>query len=60
MTLAFWYWLIMLIWLLFGFWRYYEPAQPFYRNWGGHLLQFLLFGIAGWKLFGNPFDTLVK
>jgi hypothetical protein len=60
MTLAFWYWILMLIGLMFGFWRYYEPSQPFYRNWGGHILEFLLFAIAGWKLFGNPFDTLVK
>jgi hypothetical protein len=49
MTLAFWFWLLMLTWLLFGFWRY-----------GGHLIGFLLFGILGWHAFGNPFAALVK
>ncbi len=60
MTLAFWFWLLMLTWLLFGFWRYYEPTQPFYRIYGGHLIGFLLFGILGWHAFGNPFAALVK
>jgi hypothetical protein len=60
MTLAFWYWLLMVIWLLFGFWRYYDPAQPFYRNWGGHFLGFLLFLVIGLKLFGDPGGALIK
>jgi hypothetical protein len=50
----------MVIWLLFGFWRYYEPTQPFYRNWGGHFLGMLLFLIIGLKLFGDPGGALIK
>ena len=55
MTLGLLYWILMLFWLIFGFWSGYTPGQPFtFRSWGGTLLEFILFLIVGWKIFGSP------
>jgi len=43
----------MALWLLFSGWRNFStPANPF--PWGGTLLEFLLFLLIGFKLFGSP------
>lgn len=52
-TLAFW--VIMLIWLIFGFWSVRTPAPNppgGIRTFGGTLLLFVLFALLGWKVFG--------
>jgi hypothetical protein len=62
MSLAFWFWLFMVLWFVFGaILRYRVPVvdQPYYYWFGGHLLEFFLLAIIGWKVFGSPFDTLV-
>lgn len=53
MTLEVWFWIFMALWLFFGLWRARAEAAP-YPIVGGHLLQFLLFVIVGWKIFGSP------
>lgn len=50
------YWILMLIWLVFGFLagRGAPDAPGRYRLWGGNLLLFILLVILGWKAFGPP------
>lgn len=50
MSIGLVFWILMLLWLVFGA----------YRDWGNHyalggsLLQFILFLLLGWKAFGPP------
>ena len=64
MTLAFWYWFILILSLLFGGFGWYRTASGFsgvfWRGFGWNILLFLLFVVIGLKLFGGPFDALVK
>ncbi len=50
MTIGFVFWLIMLLWLLFGFYR----DWPNHQIVGGNLLLFILLFLLGWRLFGFP------
>ncbi|MES2367487.1 MAG: hypothetical protein V4563_16545 [Pseudomonadota bacterium] len=45
------FWMLMIIWLIFGGLAWYEPAAPHWRG-GYNLLNFVLFAILGWKVFG--------
>lgn len=52
MTKAFLFWILMILWLIFGIliphWGAYTMAA------GGSLLEFILFGLLGWQVFGKP------
>lgn len=54
MSLRLLFWVIMLLWLIFGIivpaWSNWHA----YAVWGGGLLQFILFFILGWRVFGAP------
>ena len=50
MTFGLAFWIIMLIWLLFGLWHNWGNQYAV----GGSLLQFVLFLLLGWKVFGAP------
>jgi len=50
MTLAIWFWILMALWLFFGVWRNWPQPYPL----GSHFLEFLLFVIIGWQVFGSP------
>ena len=52
MSLNIAFWVIMLVWLLFGAWHLYQSANPMII--GGNLIVFVLFLILGWKVFGAP------
>ena len=53
MTLQIWFWLFMALWIAFGVWR--DSPNPNWRAWGGVLLiEFILFLILGWQVFGSP------
>ena len=53
MTLSLLYWLLMLLWVLFGAWRGVSvPTDRPLVAWG--LIPFLLFLVIGLKLFGSP------
>ncbi len=52
MPLAVAFWVLMIIWLVFGFWS--RRAEPFVNWGGGYLLEFILFGLLGWAVFGAP------
>ena len=47
------YWILMLLWFIFGFWSNWTET-PNYRFIGGHILTFILFLLVGWKVFGAP------
>lgn len=44
------YWILMLLWLVFGLWS----SWPNYKASGGNLLLFILLLLLGWKVFGPP------
>lgn len=53
MTLQIWFWIIMALWLFFGVYR--ERANPNFTLWvSGLLVEFVLFLIIGWQVFGSP------
>ncbi len=50
------FWVLMLIWLLFGlYWNWSAgDGKPNVGFIGGNLMLFLLLLLLGWKLFGAP------
>ena len=55
MTIGLIFWILMLLWLVFGLWQNYPAItggqwHPF----GGTLLLFLLLLLLGWNAFGPP------
>lgn len=44
------FWILMLIWLIFGLWQ----DWPNYPVAGHNLLLFIVIGILGWHAFGAP------
>lgn len=50
MTLGLAFWILMLIWLVFGVWWNW-PNQAVV---GSNLLIFILLGLLGWHAFGAP------
>jgi hypothetical protein len=63
MTLAFWFWLLMVLWVIFGGRVVYTnraALAPLYWGIGWNFFLFLLLLIIGFALFPDPFGTLVK
>ena len=48
------FWVLMLLWLFFGFWSNWPVGPTSYRPLGGSLLLFILLGLLGWHEFGPP------
>jgi hypothetical protein len=47
------FWVLMILWFLFGlYWEGDNIRGGKYGVLGGNLLLFVLLGLAGWKLFG--------
>jgi uncharacterized membrane protein len=53
MTLGLAYWILMLIWLVFGLLTHFGYAGA-YGNVGNVVLLFVLFVLLGWQVFGAP------
>ncbi len=49
MPLSYIFWLLMILWMLNSWWVNAAPGRPW---WPGSLLQFILFGLLGWQVFG--------
>lgn len=50
------YWLLMILWLVFGFWTYW-PVAGTPTGWkpiGGNLLLWVLLALLGLQVFGFP------
>jgi hypothetical protein len=59
---AFWYWLFMTAWLVYGIilgYRRRAESTPLYWGIGWNIVLFILLVIIGYEIFPNPFDTLV-
>lgn len=52
MTFGLIFWILMLLWLVYGFWGWYAPAPNW--MWGHAGFLFILFLLIGWKVFGAP------
>lgn len=48
------FWILMLLWLVLGFWWNYTPGSSNYRPFGGHVLLWFLLFLLGWAEFGFP------
>lgn len=49
------FWIIYILSLLFGLWSGYDAAQPlWYRRAGGFLALWILVGLLGYHVFGQP------
>lgn len=48
------YWILMLIWLVFGIWSTWPTPT---RAAGGNLLLFILLVLLGWHVFGAPIHS---
>lgn len=42
------FWILMVLWLVYGVWRDY----PSYLPMGGNLLQWVVIALLGWQTFG--------
>jgi len=51
MSFALCYWILMLIWLVFGLWA---NGVTNVKASGGTVLLFILLVLLGWKVFGPP------
>ena len=57
MTLALAFWILMLIWFVFGILIHFGYAGGPVGVWGNSLLLFVLFLLLGWKVFGAPLHS---
>lgn len=46
------FWIIMLLWLIYGLWDWRVPGSL--PPWGNTLWLFILFLLLGWRVFGAP------
>jgi hypothetical protein len=54
MTLGLCYWILMLIWFVFGLLVHFNVVGGPYGIVGSSLLLFVLFLLLGWQVFGPP------
>jgi|HubBroStandDraft_6_1064221.scaffolds.fasta_scaffold00605_9 hypothetical protein len=54
MPLAYFFWAIYVLCIVFGSWAYYEPASPNWRQrLGGGIALWILVGMLGYHEFGS-------
>ena len=53
MTLGLAFWVIMLVWFVFGLLLHFGVVGGMYAG-ASTLLLFVLFGLLGWQTFGPP------
>ena len=51
------YWILMLLWLVFGLWAAWPLSGTNTKLVGGNLLLFILLVLLGWKVFGPPIHS---
>lgn len=54
MSMGLLFWILMLIWLIYGFAANYGAVPGPYGPWGHSLLLFILLLLLGWQAFGAP------
>lgn len=48
------FWVLMLLWMVFGIFGMWWPGLGPYQWYGHGLFLFVLFVLLGWKCFGPP------
>jgi len=57
-TIGAFFWLLMILWLIFGlYWNRDDIRGGKYGIAGGNLLLFVLLFLLGWKAFGFPIQA---
>ena len=54
------FWILMLVWLVFGIWSFWPAGSGgpvLYGPLGGGVMLLLLVGLLGWKVFGPPVQS---
>lgn len=53
------FWILMILWLLFGCWTNWPQngSSNGFQHLGGSLLEFVLLFLLGWKVFGFPIQN---
>jgi hypothetical protein len=54
MTRGLAFWVLMIIWLVFGITAHFGLVPVAYTVAGSTLLLFVLFALLGWQVFGPP------
>ena len=58
MTIEILYWLLMILWFLYGlYWNSADLRVGRYGNAGTNLFVFVLLVILGWQIFGSPIKS---
>ena len=57
MSLGFIFWLIMLLWVIFGIAPTWPADRAGWRPFGGSLMLFVLLFVIGWRVFGWPIQN---
>jgi len=52
MTRGLLFWILMILWLLFGLWWWWPAAGASYLVLGFPVLLFVLLALLGWQVFG--------
>ncbi len=53
MSIGLLFWILMILWVIFGAWYRSTPAAFGPYGWAGDwLLLFVLFALLGWRVFG--------
>lgn len=52
MSIGMLFWILMILWLVFGFWQWRPTNQVNYAPFGGHILLWILLALLGWHEFG--------
>lgn len=54
MSIGLLFWILMAIWLVFGFAQNWGAVPGSYGLWGHSVLLFILLLLLGWAVFGAP------
>ncbi len=54
MTKGLIFWLLMILWFIFGMWVAWPLGNGPYYPLGGNVLLFVLLALLGWRTFGSP------
>lgn len=53
-TIGLLFWILMILWIIFGVWTYWPAPGAGWRPFGGNFLLWVLLFLLGWSEFGFP------
>lgn len=57
MSIGIVYWIIILLWLIFGLWQSWPTPGTKPWTMGGNIVLFILLVLLGWRVFGPPIHS---